>query len=72
VELDMFAGGDRVHGASIFAVGRDGAFAFSAVEPGTFGARQLLFIRDFFHLNFLLWKWKKALFASARDRADAD
>ena len=52
MKLDVLAGGDRVHGASIFAVRRDGTLAFSTVEPGAFGSAQFLFIREFFHLDF--------------------
>ncbi len=39
----MFAGGNRVHGAKVFAVVRDRALAFFAVAPGAFGSAPFLF-----------------------------
>ena len=41
----MDAGCDRVHGAAIFAGGRDGPFAFATVLPRCFGATLLILFR---------------------------
>jgi hypothetical protein len=48
VEFDVFAGGDGVHGAAVFAFGGNRAFAFGSVLAGDFGATLPLFAGQFF------------------------
>jgi hypothetical protein len=48
VEFDVFAGGDGVHGAAVFAFGGDGAFGFGSVLAGDCGAVLALFAGQFF------------------------
>jgi hypothetical protein len=44
----VFAGGDGIHGATGFAFGGDGAFAFGAVLAGNFSAALALLAGQFF------------------------
>jgi hypothetical protein len=66
VDVDVFADGDGVHGAAIFAFDGDGTFAFAAVAARGFGAFLFLFLgEDFLHdgcsviRNWWLWPWAR-------------
>jgi hypothetical protein len=63
VEFDVFAGGDGIHGAAVFAFGGDGAFAFGSVLAGDLGAALALFLCKFFawHGGFSWLEMRKAL-----------
>ena len=48
MEFDVFAGGDGIHGAAVFAFDGDGAFGFGSVLAGDCGAVLALFAGQFF------------------------
>jgi hypothetical protein len=73
VEFDVFAGGDGIHGAAVFAFGGDGPFGFGSVLAGDCGAALALFFGKFFawHGGFSWLEMRKALLFPALGKRNA-